>query len=541
MAYSKTPTLSTYETKRVNIISNPQQRLADVFYDYALINFMPDVVESPVTGQKRISVKNRPGMVPFTSSSPGEGRGIFYWDQFTALVHVIGNTVYVNNTALITLGTSTGQVGIAEHVDQDAQHTLLIVDGVQGYVLTNTTTYFPVVPATRLNSHAYTLGSAVSPATVNQYCYDCTTAGTTSATPPTWPTTVGATVTDGTVVWTCREMAFPSPHVPTPIFLDGYMFLAKKDTQDIYNSDLNFPLHWSAGNFVSAEMYPDKVVALSKNNNFLYSVGGQSVQFFEDTANPTGTPLSNVPGAVLQFGCPAPSTVVQTEEDVILVGSTGNGGRTIWKINGFKAKEISIPAVCQALDAEGSNMSSAIGTCVRVMGQKLYVLNLATTTWVWSFTTQMWSQWSGSPTGKFLGAYTTATGTSDANPIWLGKTDGYVYTMYDHVYTDNGLAYTCALVTEKLDFDTINRKTMSRFCLIGDIANTGTTSQSFTISWSDDDYRTWTTPRTLNLIGDLPSLRQLGDFRRRAFRIIHQGGQQIRLDEIEVDINKGSA
>lgn len=54
---------------------------------------------------------------------------------------------------------------------------------------------------------AYSLGNMVAPTTKNAYHYECTTAGTShAATEPTWPTTVGGTVSDGTVTWTCRNV-----------------------------------------------------------------------------------------------------------------------------------------------------------------------------------------------------------------------------------------------------------------------------------------------------------------------------------------------
>ena len=53
-------------------------------------------------------------------------------------------------------------------------------------------------------STAYSLGAKVKPTTANGNVYECTTAGTSGTTEPTWPTVDGATVTDGTVVWTCR-------------------------------------------------------------------------------------------------------------------------------------------------------------------------------------------------------------------------------------------------------------------------------------------------------------------------------------------------
>lgn len=51
-------------------------------------------------------------------------------------------------------------------------------------------------------STAATAGQYVSPSPVNGHLYVCTTAGTTGTAQPTWPTAIGGTVTDGTVVWT---------------------------------------------------------------------------------------------------------------------------------------------------------------------------------------------------------------------------------------------------------------------------------------------------------------------------------------------------
>lgn len=51
---------------------------------------------------------------------------------------------------------------------------------------------------------AKSLDNEVIPFTTqNGYTYRCTTAGTTGSSEPTWPTTIGNTVLDGTAVWTC--------------------------------------------------------------------------------------------------------------------------------------------------------------------------------------------------------------------------------------------------------------------------------------------------------------------------------------------------
>lgn len=56
--------------------------------------------------------------------------------------------------------------------------------------------------AARANTTAYALNDYVLPATPNGFVYKATAAGTSGGSIPTYPTTLGGTVVDGTVTWT---------------------------------------------------------------------------------------------------------------------------------------------------------------------------------------------------------------------------------------------------------------------------------------------------------------------------------------------------
>ncbi|MDE3022483.1 MAG: hypothetical protein KGI54_11560 [Pseudomonadota bacterium] len=485
MPYSKAPVTSTYGTKRVSFVASPQQRSGALpNKDLRLINMMTEVISSPLSDSKKFFVKSRPGLNTEYTTTTGASRGIYYWvySGVDYIFAVVGTGVYVNGVLKQTLTTSTGEVGFTEFVSSTGTVSLVLVDGVKGYVFYN--------------------GTAA-------------------------PTLI-------------TDADFPTPHCPNPIFLDGYLFLAKKDSQDVYNSNLDDPTLWTAGDFISAEMYPDKIVALSKNNNYIYAVGANSIEYLYDIATSIGSPLGRQASAVQQFGCAAPATVVQTEKEVILVGETGNGGHTVWTIDGFKENEIGIPMVKSALLNEGSALANATAHCIRVSGQKLYCINLTSRTLVYSFDTKMWSEWSSGPTGG--NAFIANQGHDGPNgkAFMLDKTNGKVYSISETYFTDAGTAFECQLVTSKMDFDIMNRKFMSRLSIVGDVPDSTGTDNSITVDWTDDDYNTWSAARTLSFNYDFPVLKQLGNFRRRAFRFKYALPHLLRLEGIEVDINKGS-
>ena len=58
-------------------------------------------------------------------------------------------------------------------------------------------------------STSYSLGDRVYASTGDGKIYECTTAGTSAGTEPTWNTTLGNTTTDNTVTWTTYNIGLP--------------------------------------------------------------------------------------------------------------------------------------------------------------------------------------------------------------------------------------------------------------------------------------------------------------------------------------------
>ena len=105
--------------------------------------------------------------------------------------------------------TQVGEEWIVDKLDETVQTTgdyIAWGTGTGTAAKADTALFTEAVGSTWAASTAYALDALVIPTSPDKFGYKCTTAGTSGTAEPTWPTTVGATVTDNTVVWTCYEV-----------------------------------------------------------------------------------------------------------------------------------------------------------------------------------------------------------------------------------------------------------------------------------------------------------------------------------------------
>jgi len=121
-------------------------------------------------------------------------------------------------------------------------------------------------------STAYTTDDWRIPTTANGFVYECTTAGTShAATEPTWPTTIGDTVSDGTAVWTCRMAGIGLEFRSIQFRLDLARGSTNTNSPDVLSFKLRFTknLDLKKGHVVTLDLgktYKDNSPAVMRAN-----------------------------------------------------------------------------------------------------------------------------------------------------------------------------------------------------------------------------------------------------------------------------------
>jgi hypothetical protein len=522
MAFTTAPALSTYETTKLPPVYDLDIPLGTAFPYAGLTNIIPlkDIHSDKIYGQTRYCISSK-----WVSSSSHDQycRGMYVWEKSNGVVYyfvvIHEETVNTSKVYSSTNGTSwsavntlttdaTTPVRFTEFIDSTNIKKLVMVDGLEGYVFTSNA--------------------------------------------------AGTKITD---------VDFPSPHVPFPVFLDGYLFLAKADTADIYNSDLNDPAVWTAGSFISAEMYPDNIQALVKINNYLVAIGAQSCEYFYDAANATASPLARLEGASAGFGTLFPNSIASSKDKIVMLANNNDGESCFKYIEGTRSQDIPCPFI--QLWSSTSNALACRGSFIRQYGSLFYCFTFdglsqaVPNSFMYALETQYWIK-SSIYNGGVLPAFFTNEATSSAPTTFLA---GHIYgtSSFNVLFgTLNPLskyaspksmdsftgdstdlkAIPQTIRTPSIDFGTVNRKFMYRFGIefLSIIYNTTSSTEGFTVNIYDTgqtgpDSVTFSTYIYKDY--SFPFVTQLGTFRQRAFEVTTTSSYPVRYNGFEVDINKG--
>ena len=131
----------------------------------------------------------------------------------------------------------------------------------------------------------------------------------------------------------------------TVVFKDGFFVFSASDGSVFFNSSLNDPFNYDALDFGTAEINPDRIVALHVNHNELFVPGLETIELFQNIGG-TGFPFQRIPGANIQKGVHAKFSLIEFDNTFCFIGGGLNERSAVWKVTGSSSvSKISTDAI----------------------------------------------------------------------------------------------------------------------------------------------------------------------------------------------------
>ena len=311
------------------------------------------------------------------------------------------------------------------------------------------------------------------------------------------------------VDFTATSDLFPSA---TVAFVDGYFVFERLTSGQFFHSELNSweidPLSAS-----TAEAYPDHAVAVHAHRRNLFVFGTDSVEPFYNSGG-TASAFSRIDGTTMSMGIASPLAVASNEFGMAWLSSNG----IVYLTDGLAPSAISTQAIHDALAGLDLNSAQMIAYVHR--GHPFFQLSVATKTFVYDVTTQLWH----GLRDELYGRHTATCVVRAFGKNLMGDASGcFVRVLAANVYTNVGRELVLEITTpayhadqrvnthaafeaeidvgeggppgstagqiDLIDFDAFDLTTLDGLVLTVDgyIPNVPVMK----LSYSDDDGRTW--------------------------------------------------
>lgn len=116
--------------------------------------------------------------------------------------------------------------------------------------------------------------------------------------------------------------------------------------------------------------------------------------------------------------------------------------------------------------------------------------------------------------------------------LLLHESNGHLYEFTDEVASDALAPIDLHCRTGKIDNSNAEPKRLASLEVVGHKTPNGLAL----VRWTDDDYTSWSTYRSVDLEQERSQLRRCGDFSRRAFELRYTGDAKVTLGALELDV-----
>lgn len=331
-------------------------------------------------GREVAALRGTPGLLLKATVGNGPIRGMRF--VLNTLYVVSGQTLYSVSTSWVvnslgTLNTLSGPVSM-----QDNGRQLIVVDGVNGYIVTLSTGVFQQITAAGF---------------------------------PTSPTAV--------------------------TFFDSFFVVSQGSTQQFWVSASYDGLTWPATNFASKEGGSDVLIAPFQINRQLWLFGQNTTEVWFNAGN-VNFPFQRIDGVFIESGIASPYCAVLMDNSIFWLGADQRGQGTVYRSNGYQAHRISTFAIENIID--NNQIGDAIAYAYQAGGHSFYVLVLPTLdkTLVYDVSSNLWHERAAydAVAGKLHRHASNCGEYFNGLNIVGDWQNGNIYAFDDGTPTDNGAA-----------------------------------------------------------------------------------------------------
>lgn len=343
---------------------------------------------------------------------------------------------------------------------------------------------------------------------------------------------VAAYTTDGATVTQIPDVDFPATFYKGWAYLDKTTYVMTSPNK-IYGSGLDDLSDWDLLNLIEAQIAPDTGVGMNKQLVYAIAFKQWTTEVFYDAVNATGSPLSPVQGAKLNFGCASIDTVQEVDGVLYWVCTNRNSSPQILAMDNLKAQIISTSAIERLIS--NADFSQCYSWAVKEWGHWFYGVTFKNNnlTLVYDIKEKMWAQWSDTD-GNYY-PIVSATFNDENLHVFQHESNGRLYIADATYVNDDGALFTVDMVTPNFDGGTRRGKQLNMMFFNGD----KTPGSILQVRHNDHDFdpTKWTNFRTVDMNAKRPFLDKCGTFERRAYNLRHRCNTRLRISSVDLQMD----